>query len=366
MILGRHIYSLLKRHTAVYVSGLGTFRRVRTSASFDAKRNVVLPPLSYIEFEHDVNEGFDFALYVQQSQQLDKTQAESYVQHEVARLVNTVNKEGQVTLDELGQLVSYGNSYIFKPFDLSGFQFVPIEDPYISGNEIDESYENNAASQKAIQDASNDSAQNANHLAGTDNHQQNLSNIQNTEQSQEDLAQGQVYFDEEPKRNNSLIYALIAVLALVIVGSIYYYSIISKKLDNVDKYISEIDSVDHNDDSLLNAIDTNLISFTDSGEMLVDSVAKKDSIAPAPKVVAPVLNKYTIVIGTHPKIEQAEAEAAEYRRKGYEHVRAIEPAGGKKRKRVIWDTYPTVEQRDSALRYVSKLLKNNPWPSEIN
>ncbi|MCA5004410.1 HU domain-containing protein [Sphingobacterium bovistauri] len=364
MILGRHIYSLLKRHSAVFVTGLGTFRRIRTSASFDAKRNVVLPPLSYIEFEYEVKDGYDFTLYVQQSQQLDKPDADRYVQYEIEKLVNTVNKDGQATLDELGQLVSYGNSYIFKPFDLSGFQFLPIEDPYVSGDYVDPTAESTIAEPSS--EVGNDIVENGSSERNISTPQDEKSSLTNkVEPQQEHVPQGQVYFEDEPKRGNGMIYAIVAVLALIILGGIYYYSILSKKLDNVDRFIADIDSSENEVDTLLNAADTNLISFSETGEMMVDSIAKKDTIVTPPVVEEKVPHKYTIVIGTHPKLEQAEAEATEYQQKGFKHVRALPSNLAKNRKRVIWDTYPTKELRDSALRYVQKNVKSDAWPTVL-
>lgn len=375
MNLGRQIYSLLKRHSKVFIKGLGTFRRIRTSAAFDAKRKVVLPPLSYIEFEHDVQDGFDFTLYVQQSQQIDKSDADNLVQREIEALIDTINTDGQATLEELGQLVSYGHSYIFKPFDLSGFQFFPIEDPYLqvesdSGNPVDATKEINPPILVEESLQYKDETQ----VVEEKSEQEDVSQIQNSAILQAPVIPPNVpytgqhhYFEEvKPKRSNTLVYILIAVVALITLGGIYYYSILEKKLDNVDQFLGEIDSEVDEFDSLNTPLDTNILVAVDSAALdSNDTLVTPAEDIPTPIVEKPKNHKYTIVIGTHPKFEQAEAEAAEYQQKGFKHVRALPSNLAKNRKRVIWDTYPTKELRDSALRYVQKNVKSDAWPAVL-
>jgi hypothetical protein len=375
MNLGRQVYSLLKRHSTVFVKGLGTFRRIRTSAAFDAKRKVVLPPLSYIEFEHDVQDGYDFTLYVQQSQQIEKSVADSIVQRQVEYLIDSIHTDGQATLEELGQLVSYGHSYIFKPFDLSGFQFLAIEDPYLKEeNDSDDSSETAEESipptvldESTIQSEQQEVVEEKTVLKDVlqiDNSPKESASVTSTNMHD---AEPQHYFEEErPKRNNTLMYVLIAAVAVITLAGIYYYSIITKKLDNVDQFISGIDTLDQENDSLFAEIDTNALAVADSTALLAnDSLATLPQDIPTPAIEEPKNHKFTIVIGTHPKFEQAEAEAAEYQQKGFKHVRAVPSNLAKNRKRVIWDTYPTKELRDSALRYVQKNVKSDAWPAVL-
>ncbi|HLS36789.1 MAG TPA: hypothetical protein VK023_00840 [Sphingobacterium bovisgrunnientis] len=373
MNLGRQIYSLLKRHAMVFVKGLGTFKRIRTSASFDAKRKVVLPPLSYIEFEHEVQEGYDFALYIQQSQHLEKSEAETLIQREIEILIDSINTDGQATLEELGQLVSYGHSYIFKPFDLSGFQFLPIEDPYVKDvDELDNLAVNNEIDNTSVESFPEEISP----ISEKDKKiLQEVHQIDNSSSvkapaytTNTPYAEHNNYFeDEKPRRNNTLVYVLIAALALITLGGIYYYSIITKKLDNVDQYLTEfgIDTIDQDGDTLSTVIDTNSITPIDSTTLLANDSLVTQLEEPAPKVVEPINHKFAIVVGTHPKFAQAEAEAAEYHKKGFKHVRALPSNLEKNRKKVIWDTYPTKELRDSALRYVQKNVKSDAWPTVL-
>jgi hypothetical protein len=373
MILGRQVHSLLKRHSSVFVLGLGTFRRIRTAASYDAKRNVVLPPLSYIEFEHDSQEGYDFALYVQQINQVEKLEAERIVQQEVDKLIDAIHTDGQATLDELGSLVSYGHSFIFKPLDLSGFQFVPIEDPYQKvmesiQEEVHEEIPNIAPSVPVTEPSSHVEETVVSELIDAQTAIEEQTPIENASVNsfQQHREEPLEYFEETQKRSNAVVYALIAIVALIAMGGIYYYSILSKKLDNVDQFLSAMDSTDFVEDTTSYNVDSNAIATVDSSALVPsDSLASTVQQVPTATVEEPVLHKYTIVVGTHPKYEQAEAEAAEYQKKGFKHVRALPSNLEKNRKKVIWDTYPTKEMRDSALRYVQKNVKADAWPAVL-
>ena len=364
MNLGRQIHSLLKRHSAVFVKGLGTFKRIRTSASFDAKRNVVLPPLSYIEFEHEVDNGYDFTLYVQQSNQFDKSQAEAYLKQEVDRLIDLVHQDGQATLEELGQLVAYGHNFIFKPLDLSGFQFVPLNDPYFKGEgenvELPFAIDNLAA----VGDNSPVHTSISPPIVNSNVASEASSTAAEFENRPVHTTASEYAAPSEPKRNNGLIYGIIAVLAIIILGGIYYYSILHRNLPNFAQ-LNAIDSLEHEEDSVIRAVDTAIIGALDTTQIAADDSLANLQEGVTTRVDPIVDHKYAIVIGTHPKFAQAEAEAAEYQRKGYKHVRALPSNLEKNLKKVIWDAYPTKELRDSALQYVQKNIIKGAWPTTL-
>ena len=365
MTLGRPIYSLLKRHSNVFVKGLGTFRRIRTAASFDSKRNVVLPPLTYIEFEHGIEEGFDFILYIQQSHQLDRAAAEKFLQNQVDQLVEIVQRDGHAEIEELGQLVEYGHSFVFKPFDLSGFQFDPVSDPYVVPM-VEEVIEDSKVYPQAETVEPELIELKAKEILAPEKPVETLHKTSNrVNVVNPDPTPTPYYEEERPRRNNAMVYALIAVLALITLGGIYYYSVISKKLDDrVDKYISALDSTE-NEDALIDTIaDNNAMLLADTSTLVVQDTLPQPKNEE--KTAEKAGYKYTIVIGTHPKFEQAEAEAAEYHKKGFEHVRALPSNLSKNRKKVIWDTYATKELRDSALRYVQKNINPEAWPTTLN
>ncbi|KKX50406.1 hypothetical protein [Sphingobacterium sp. IITKGP-BTPF85] len=126
MNLGKNINNLLKRYAEVYVKGLGVFKRKHSAAQFDKQRDLFLPPISYVEFDSTAESGFNFIHYIQQQQNLNLDAATQVLQDAVADLKDQLIQNGQAKLEDLGHIVSYGSSLVFKPLDLSGFNFEPI------------------------------------------------------------------------------------------------------------------------------------------------------------------------------------------------------------------------------------------------
>lgn len=127
MNLGKNINSLLRRYTEVYVPGVGVFKRIHSPAQFDKQNNVFLPPISYVELDYSAQHGFNMVHYVQQQGNLSFAHAQQVVEDAVSNLQRELAQFGQIKLDDLGVLISYGSSLVFKPLDLSGFNFQPIE-----------------------------------------------------------------------------------------------------------------------------------------------------------------------------------------------------------------------------------------------
>lgn len=361
MNLGRQIHTLLKRQAAVYVNRLGVFRRIHTPATFDAKRRVFLPPITFIEFESSGADGYDFVTYIQQVNQLDRREADALVDEAVGGLLDKLNQVGHVNLDNLGQLVSYGNSYVFKPLDLSGFNYTPVEDefhvqednvvapaatvptedaeiasPPVEEIEKEEEPIELAPATEVVEDA-----------------------VDEVEEEVVDIAE--TVEPENRKSTSAYVYAIVAVVALALLGGLYYYStqmqtalpVVQQKIDVVpldtipqDTLVAIVptDSLDNN----------NVVDTTESIE-----VEKVQVSTPDPR------HKYTIIIGTHKTLAQAYEEAEAFNKDGHKSVKVITPNLAKNLKRVVWDTYATKEERDSALRYVKKHIKTDAWPDVI-
>ena len=126
MNLGKNINSLLRRYAEVYVPGIGVFKRIHSPAQFDKQNNVFLPPISYVELDYSAQQGFNIVHYIQQQENLSLVQAQEILDGTVGTLRNDLGQFGQVKLDDLGLLISYGSSLVFKPLDLSGFNFQPV------------------------------------------------------------------------------------------------------------------------------------------------------------------------------------------------------------------------------------------------
>src|SRR5690606_39482741 len=107
MNLGKNVYNLLKRQPEIYVEGLGSFKRNHTPATYDEKRNVYLPPITYIDFDRTSNQGYDFIQYIQQLQLIDRKEAEEAVASQVADLLRRVQDRKSTRLNSSHVKISY-------------------------------------------------------------------------------------------------------------------------------------------------------------------------------------------------------------------------------------------------------------------
>lgn len=383
MNLGKQIHTLLKRQPSVYVKGLGTFRRNHQSASFDAKRNVYLPPMTFIEFENDSSDGFNFVAYVQQIHQIDRQQAEVEVDLAVNQLLDKMNQHGEAMLDSLGHLVSYGTYYVFKPLDLSGFQYSPIVDEV---KKVD-SPEVIAPADIVPPEGQVDTAEILDDTSEMDTPESTAivlkdeiieEGIQDKESDSISLPPLPVVEENEPevipikehpaaayeapteeKNNNSLIYIIVAVLSLITLGGLYYYNqIIEADKGNVQQPVTPIVR------DTLPAVDSNALAI-DTNQVVQDSLLSKDTAVTEVPIIQEVIKKYTIIIGTHKSLADATRDAEAYHKKGHKSVKVLTPNLSKNNKRVVWDTYVTKEERDSALAYVRKNIKPDAWPDVV-
>lgn len=380
MNLGRQIHTLLKRQTSVYVNRLGVFKRVHTPATFDAKRHVFLPPITFIEFDSVATDGYDFITYVQQANQLERHEAEVLVEQSVSVVLDKLNQSGQVSLDNLGQLISYGNSYVFKPLDLSGFNYTAVEDHFsiddsavtkvdtvIDTEHATTSTDESNTSELLSEEISDDVVK-----VEPDVDQESVpeSVVMDTNLVEESEAQSDdLLLTNERKSTSAYVYALVGVIAVALLGGLYYYSTYMQQSPVVsakEQVIVPLDTTltDTLADTLAAElpVDSTLImpdSVSSSSETQPDQEKIKESTPP------PVNHKYTIVIGTHRTLAQAYEEAEAFNKDGHKSVRVITPNLAKNLKRVVWDTYASKEERDSALRYVKKHIKTDAWPDVI-
>ncbi len=366
MNLGKQIDSLLRRQAAVYVKDLGVFRRVHTSAKFDPKSNAFLPPISFVEFDASSTDGYDFIFYLQQINLLERYEAESQLENEVSVLIDRIRTHGEAHLDNLGVLLSFDGNYVFKPFDLSGFLYTPVENDYNqtaveNQHDILENPENIFAENRV--DSAEEKPQ-VEPIAETNFFASDADNLV----FEKELIQEN---PDSREGNNSYIYGLVAALAILILGGAYLYITLYQQDDTVERDFtfdsSVLDSVDNS--IMVDTLDSTIAIESDSTISVEDTVL---SVAAVPlevpkKEERPVLGdyRYTIVIGTHATMEQADNEVTSYHKKGYKTVRALSPNLSKNKTRVVWDVYKTAEERDAALREVRKSIKPDAWGANI-
>lgn len=387
MNLGRQIHTLLKIHTAVFVQGLGTFKRIHTSASFDVKRKIVLPPLTFIEFEKDVEDGYDFILYLQKFNQIERAEAESQVHDQVQLLISEINRTGEVVLEELGHLIQYGNFYIFKPLNLNGFEYVPLDDPYLKVTEQEvhvDVFENIAANATEVVEEiltekpvekevvtkmeSDTIVEEVSPAVGISESEEITKLGRSDKELAKESKSEEVIFveKEKSKGGNGFIYALVAALAIIVLGGLYYYNTITKNVIVKEDNLAAVDSLETDfQDSVLSELDSALLALTDSVQVVIPDSTEAKTVE-KPIVQERKEHKFAIVIGTHKNLAQAYDEAKAFNKDGHKSVRVLTPNLTKNLKRVVWDTYPTREQRDSALRHVRKHVKADAWGTELN
>lgn len=355
MNLGKNIYNLLKRQSAVSVAGLGTFKRNHSPATFDANRNVYLPPITYIDFDKEAENGYDFIQYIQQLDQIDRQEAEHLVAQGVDDLHKRIREDGQAKLDDLGHLVSYGQSFVFKALDLSGFNYEPVEalvkPPLPVAPEEEPAVE--AIIEEPVVAPIVDEAIAEDAITALPTEEQPIAAaFLDPELPTEDS------YEVPAKGNNTLWYVITAIFALGIIAALYF----------VNQKSTVLPSAKVAEETLTKPIPAepkapvdSLVQKDSLNVLGLDSIpAKRDSL-----VAVPANHTWQIVIGSHRTLAQAYEQAESYNKAGYASVRVIPSNLAKNRKKVIWDSYSTKEELDSALMYVQKRVIKDAWPDRI-
>ncbi len=358
MNLGKNVYNLLKRQPEVYVEGLGSFRRNHTPATYDEKRNVYLPPITYIDFDRTSQKGYDFIQYIQQLQLIDRKEAEESVASQVADLLRRVHADGQAKLDDLGHLVSYGDSYVFKALDLSGFHYEPVE--AIAGPPQSVKEEIPEPEQPAVTHVDDEPAV---------VEEEPQEEIQTTAEIEQPVAADIVIpetADEEEtpaSRSNTIWYVIMVLVALGIMVALY---LANQNQPTVSREQVSVPTVDSN----RNEQDTAAFSLVGDSTLVADSLIQNTIDSTEIKVGAkeplvPEHHTWQIVIGSHKTLAQAYEQAESYQKAGFPRVRVIPSNLAKNRKKVIWDSYATKQEADSALKYVQRHHIRDAWPDQI-
>ena len=312
MNLGKDISNLLNKQRRVFVKGLGVFSRIRSSATFDQQRQAYLPPISYIEFDPKATEGFDFIYYLQQLLVVSYQEASAQLEQQILEIKHKLKEDGQYELSSLGLLILYGNSFVFKPEDLSGFQFAAIE----------------AASLPQDLPAEDNVA---NEAAGREE-QEPVVPLVTQPIAAEIIDENQIFDQDDTPKKSKAAWAYFAV-ALVALGGILAFYIFNQRqspqhqtpaketviLDTPAASIPLIDSALVGQDSLADTLST----LEDSTNLVVREVEN---------------HRYQIVIATAPTMDKAYQIAEKYHTQGFAHVKVIPSNMARNKKKVIWDT----------------------------
>jgi len=392
MNLGKNINNLLKRYAEVYVKGLGVFKRKHSAAQFDKQRDLFLPPISYVEFDSTAESGFNFIHYIQQQQNLNLDSATQVLQDAVADLKDQLIQNGQAKLEDLGHIVSYGSSLVFKPLDLSGFNFEPIRhviapeiETVIPDRELEENIpfsptELEEPVEDIIEDKPADTEQVEEKIVPETVvvapspvetpvapiiHEPVSETID--ERVETDPA---IFYQERSTKSNTVWYYISA--AIIIVVSVVVAFLLNPSLKDqlfgkkqatapvvvpapVDT-LPKIDSTQLKQDSTA-IVDSLKVDTAALQTTLKETVVVKESVP----VAQP---NYQLVIATPKTMELAEEEVQRLRKKGYQTVRAVDSKFKRNKKRVIWDTYMTKEEADRDQATVAKTF-SGAWVEKI-
>ncbi|MGN5956044.1 hypothetical protein ACP6L2_15660 [Sphingobacterium lactis] len=386
MDLGRYIFQVLKHRNEVYVKGLGVFKRIHTSSVYDEQKAVYLPPLTYLEFDSKAVDGVDLADYIQQANQVSRTDAEALVQEAVLNLFDQIRDHGQASLHHLGHLIRHGNSLVFKAEDLSGFQLQPVD-----GGEVRPTVEEEVVAQQeeepiqpeevivppvetepivelteeespVVEEASVPETPQTDDVAPVMGNPEEENNAETSSTEQVEP----YYFEEEPVKSSKAIwYIAAALIGLLIVGALYYFNrpeqgeVLDLTKDKNNQQTLPLDS---------NQVKIDSIAANDSTLKKQDSIPAADTVAKAPakKLLIPEGHHYYIIIGKHSTLAKAYEQAEAFNKDGIPSVRVIPSKLAKNKKTVIWDSYPTKAQADSANAIVQKRYVSDAWVQKIN
>lgn len=392
MNLGKNINNLLKRYAEVYVKGLGVFKRKHSAAQFDKQRDLFLPPISYVEFDSTAESGFNFIHYIQQQQNLNLDAATQVLQDAVADLKDQLIQNGQAKLEDLGHIVSYGSSLVFKPLDLSGFNFEPIRhviapeiETVIPDRELEENIPFSPTElEELVEDIIEDEP------ADTEQVEEEIvpetvviapSPVETPvapiihEPVSETIDEGvetdpAIFYQERSNKSNTVWYYISAAIIIVVSVIVAFLLNPSLKDQLFGKKQATAPVV------VVAPVDT--LPKIDSTQLKQDSTATVDSLkvdtaafqtTPKETVVVkesvPVAQpNYQLVIATPKTMELAEEEVQRLRKKGYQTVRAVDSKFKRNKKRVIWDTYMTKEEADRDQATVAKTF-SGAWVEKI-
>lgn len=427
MNLGKQIINLLLSQPSVYVPGLGQFNRIFVSSVYDKKNDLHLPPLTYIEFDSKGEKGYNLAKYYQQLLNKTSQEASDLVSEQVAAVNLEIQEQGKVLLDGLGYLLSYHDTLVFKSLDLSSLQLTPIATPdflkdrkpaeegepaakeaseqkkeqaplSIDAPQEKEPEESAPVEKKQVeeveekelpvspvtpQEVSEEEVSDKEPTpepdakdSGSEDLQspvtpaeaevktpvevksQNVTETQNALLEQEDL-------QEDTKSRNSWYYFAIAGVVLLGLGYGIYHYTQGEENAGASKEQVKADQEPSGQEALTVLADSasSLTTTADSSdaEQSIDGGNQERFIQKKPVEG----HQYQIVIGSHLTYDLAFEQAQKMHDQGFTQVRIVAPKKDYNRKKVIWDSYASKAEADSALRYVRRNHINDAWPDEI-
>ncbi|HCU44647.1 MAG TPA: hypothetical protein DF610_06880, partial [Sphingobacterium sp.] len=350
-----------------------------------------LPPISYVEFDSTAENGFNFIHYIQQQQNLNLDAATQVLQDAVADLKDQLIQNGQAKLEDLGHIVSYGSSLVFKPLDLSGFNFEPIKhvvvpeiETVIPDRELEEIIplipveEQESVDDELEEEKEVDTVEVEEEIVTEEvepiqpdpvvepveiepvvfTHEQTV--------EQEPV----VLYEERTTQSNTMWYYISAAIIIVVSVIVAFMlnptlkdQLFGKKPAVAPVVVAPVDTVAKIDSTQLKQDSTALIDTLNQDTVILPAATKETLVV---KESVPVAQpNYQLVIATPKTMALAEEEVLRLRKKGYTTVRAVDSKFKRNKKRVIWDTYITKEEADRDQATVAKTF-SGAWVEKIS
>ncbi len=417
MNLGKSINNLLKRYEQVRVDGIGLFSRKQNSANFDKENNIYLPPITYIEFDSHTEEGgYNLTHYIQQQLQLDQQAAIALIQSAVADVKEQLAQKGQAKLENLGFLIAYGDSFVFKPLDLSGFNFQPIANtvpvepsspeiettipeiepinpevkpinpeiepiipeietviPELEINLVELPEEEHKPEETTRISESKSETEGIEEITEEEpevliNNSEDILSLDNPKEEQESDYSYEI--ENNSNSNNSIWYIASAVIILISIAAAF---LLNPDLNNrIFGNKNEMVAVSHIPQKEVSVLD----SLTDSlatESLPVDSLAAvnvldSDTLQATAALAETQVEdpaEWQIIIGTPKTMEQAQEQVKKLHAKGYAHVSALDSKLKTNRKKVVWKKFVSKDEAEKELVKVQKTIEQSAWLDRI-
>lgn len=369
MELGQKIQQILQHYPSVYVNGLGMFKRIHQASTYDEQRNVFLPPVDYIEFDAMAIEGKSLIDYVCEENDISQSEAKDTVKQSVDALKHLLDEYGRADITQLGELIRHGEGFVFKALDLSAFRLDPVENtgenPFVTvrPSSMESDVESNSAvetdAQEGIEEIDPVGIFNAEEIvedapvhviADEDIPTVNDNAVEDVIEAEEEY--------EKKSNGNMVWYGILGIVGLSIAGALWY---MNRQAE--EQKLRALNNATPQEEPISQPIVTDTMGF---GTLLDTGLTQTlDNPQGLREVIIPSNHTWYIVIASRLPLEDAEEIKTQYHSKGHASVRVLPNRSNSQVANVIWDSYVTKEEADSALRYVRRNHVSDAWHTTV-
>ncbi|SEK67937.1 Sporulation related domain-containing protein [Parapedobacter koreensis] len=326
------------------VPEIGVFTVTHVAASYDEEQSMFLPPTSHVALaESGRPDAFSIAAYVQVQYKVDEAAAKRILDEAIAKIMESISRNGQALLSGLGYLLADGASFVFKPFEAEGFGRKPVKEV--------------APVEKPLHTTAIEEVQQPVAVAET------VVAADETTVAEESISEG---------RGSRWLIATVVVVVLLFaaVGWAWYYkpawlertkiaSLFGREGDTARGGSSE----PSRQPVQIPIVTVDTVALDTTQAQPVDSLSA-DSVVNPPEVVAKPAVTYEIIVGSFATMAQAEKYVAQMKAKGYE-LHAINSRMPGNRKKISWGSFETEEEAYRELARVQKTFEPGAWIAKV-